>query len=222
MIGRQMTGSSWLHRLPAPVKLLLLVAGGAMIFPVTDRSLLLVCLAAVLSLYASLRVEGLRQLLYLRPLLWLLVFFLGLHGLAGTWETGLSAVLRLLVMVLAANLVSVTTRMDDMINAIRPVFAPLRWIGLSPQKPALAISLVIRFAPVLLFVYGSLSDAYRARTGRATSWRLIAPLALQAVRMSENVAEALSARGGSRGLARRGKDTPQTGRALRLSTNEKG
>ncbi|WP_150526286.1 energy-coupling factor transporter transmembrane component T family protein [Roseibium sediminis] len=201
MIAAQIPGPSWLHSLPTRFKLLVLLVSGAVLFPVDDILILATCVGLVIGLYASLGSKGLVQLRLLRPFGFMMVFILGLHAISGTVETGVSVVLRLTAMVLMANLVSVTTRMDDMLDAVYPIFLPLKWIGGSPRKPALAVTLVIRFAPVLLNVYGCLQDAFRARTGRHSSWRLIAPLALQALKMSENVAEALTARGGSKGLS---------------------
>lgn len=186
--------------MPARFKLLALAFASVLILPVVDPRILVGLLAGVVALYATMGRAGLRQLLLLKPLVSLLVIIFLLHGLSGSWVVGLTSVLRLVVMVLLANFVSITTRMDDMMEAVLPLFYPLRLLGMSPRRPALAVTLVIRFAPVLLAVYSALGEAYRARTGRRGNWRLIAPFALQSLKMSENVAEALSARGGADGL----------------------
>lgn len=200
MISLYLQDETWAHRISARMKLAVLAAISILLFPADDIALLGAVLAGCLLLYWSLGKSGLRQLVFLKPLLVFFVVILALHGLSGTWLEGVTILLRLAVMVLLANFVSVTTRMDDMIEAVRPLFAPLALIGASPRKPALAVALVLRFAPVLLSVYVSLAEAYRARSGRKGSWRLIAPFALQALRMSENVAEALTARGGAGGV----------------------
>lgn len=200
MISLYLPGETWIHKMPVRLKLLGLAAVSIAVFPVADPIILGGVLLVVLALYASLGGAGMRQVLLLRPLLPLLAIIFFLHGLSGSWVMGLTSVLKLVAMVLLANLVSVTTRMDDMLDAVQPLFWPLGLFGASPRKPALAVALVIRFAPVLLSVYSSLREAYQARTGRRGSWRLVAPLALQALRMSENVAEALTARGGADGL----------------------
>lgn len=201
MISVYLPGASWIHRTPVRLKLIALAAISMAILPVHDPGVLGAVLAGVLALYATLGPEGLKQVRLLRPLASLLAIILLLHGIGGSWAEGLVVVLRLVAMVLLANLVSITTRMDDMLDAVLPLFHPLKVFGVSPKKPALAVTLVIRFAPVLLSVYSSLAEAYRARTGKRGSWRLVAPFALQALRMSENVAEALTARGGADGLA---------------------
>ncbi|WP_346893174.1 energy-coupling factor transporter transmembrane protein EcfT [uncultured Roseibium sp.] len=214
MISVYLPGNSWIHRMPVRLKLLVLAAVTMVILPVHDPLVLGLVLAGVLGLYATLGPEGLKQVLLLKPLVFLLLFIFLLHGISGSWVEGLVAVQRLVSMVLLANLVSVTTRMDDMLEAVRPLFYPLKVFGVSPKKPALAVALVIRFAPVLLSVYSSLAEAYRARTGKRGSWRLIAPFALQALKMSENVAEALTARGGAQGLVTEISPNPEKRRRI--------
>ena len=203
MVSLYVPGDSLLHRLPAGLKLILLALISAALMPVSNPVILALVLAAALALYAALGREGLRQLRLIRPLLPILAIIIALHGLTGTMAEGATVALRLLAMVLLANLVTLTTRMDDMLAAIAPLFRPLTLFGLSPRRPALAVTLVLRFVPVLLAVFAGLSEAWRARTGRTTSWRLIAPLALQALMLSDHVAEALIARGGADGLGRR-------------------
>ncbi|MEP3301425.1 MAG: energy-coupling factor transporter transmembrane protein EcfT [Roseibium sp.] len=200
MISLYLPGQSWLHRCSVRLKLFSLAVASLLIFPISDPRLLGVVLIVVVALYGSLGPQGLRQLKALKPLASLVAIIFLLHVVAGSWLEGVTAVLRLVAMVLLANLVSITTRMDDMMEAVMTLFAPLKVFGMSPRKPALAVTLVLRFAPVLLSVFSSLREAYQARCGKRTSWRLMAPFLLQSLAMSENVAEALSARGGADGL----------------------
>ncbi|WP_439530641.1 energy-coupling factor transporter transmembrane component T family protein [Pannonibacter sp.] len=202
MLSLYLPGKSFLHRLPAGAKLVLLALVSAVLMPVAQPLVLAGVLVLALVLYALLGREGLRQVQLVRPLVPILVILLLLHGVTGSAMEGVTVVLRLLTMVLLANLVTLTTRMDDMMAAVAPMFRPLALVGISPRRPALAVTLVLRFVPVLLAVYAALSEAWRARTGRPSSWRLIAPLALQALKLSDHVAEALIARGGADGLGR--------------------
>lgn len=201
MISIYLQGNSWAHRLPAGWKLLAVALASLVLFQVVSVWVYLACLAAVILCYASLGREGLAQLKLLRGLSFVLAGLLALHWASGTLFDGMVIVLRLVVMILAANFVSITTRMDDMLEAVRPLFRPLGVFGISPRKPALGVALVLRFAPHMLLVYGLLREAWQARTGSRNSWRLLAPFAIQSLRMSDNVAEALKARGGSEGLS---------------------
>lgn len=201
MIPIYLTGNSFLHRCPAGLKLLCVALASVALFRLESLSVFLGLLCLVLALYGSLGRKGLAQLTVLKGLAVFLAALLVIHGLSGTFWTGVNVLLRLTVLFLAAHLVSLTTRMDDMQAAVLPLFRPLAWIGLPPQKPALAMTLVLRFAPHMLQIHGKLKDAYRARTGRISSWRMLPPLAIQCLRLSDHVAEALQARGGSQGLA---------------------
>lgn len=201
MISIYLQGASWAHRLPAGLKLLAVALGSLLLFQVTEWWVFGLCLAAVTAAYASLGKRGLAQLKLLRGIAVFVAALLALHWYSGTLPEGIATVMRLIVMVLAANFVSVTTRMDDMLEAVQPLFAPLRWFGVSPRKAALGVTLVLRFAPHMALVFSRLRESWQARTGRKSSWRLFAPFAIQSLRMSDNVAEALKARGGSQGLS---------------------
>lgn len=203
MISMYLKGNSWLHRTPAGLKLLLVAVASLLLFQVTSLWVFLPSLAVVVGLYATLGREGLAQLKLLRGLTVLFGILLLLHWVSGTLMEGFAVILRLIVLVLAANLVSVTTRMDDMLEAVTPLFKPLEWFGYSARKPALGVALVLRFAPHMMQIFSTLREAYQSRSGSRNSWRLLPPLAIQCLRMSDNVADALRARGGSEGLSDR-------------------
>lgn len=196
MISLYLAKKSWLHRLSAGVKLLSLAAISLLLYPVEQPGVLLGVLTATLFAYASLGSAALRQLLALKVLLPLfsLIFLLQ------WWSIGLVAaavlVMRMLTLILLANLITLTTRMDDMMDAVMPLFAPLRLLGVDTRRIAFAVTLLIRFIPVLMAVVSHLLDAWKARGGGRKLWRLAIPLTIQSIRLSDNVAEALAARGG--------------------------
>ncbi|WP_434054463.1 MAG: energy-coupling factor transporter transmembrane protein EcfT [Roseibium sp.] len=209
MISIYLSGDSWLHRTPAGLKLLVVAVASLLLFQVKSPLVLLPCLAGVIGCYATLGSPGLARLALLRGLTVFLAILLLLHWVSGTFWDGVSVILRLVVLILAANLISITTRMDDMLEAVTPLFKPLEWLGLSARKPALCVALVLRFAPYMMQIFGRLREAYQARSGARNSWKLLPPLAIQCLRMSDNVADALQARGGSDGLS--GQDKIRTG-----------
>jgi biotin transport system permease protein len=132
----------------------------------------------------------------LRPL-WPFVLVVGLwHLWLNDPNGGAVVVVRMVTAVAAANLVTMTTKLSDMIAVLERLARPLSPL-LPPRRLALAIALVIRFIPVLSERAGILAQAWRARSGRRPGWRLIAPAALAALDDAENVADALRARGGA-------------------------
>lgn len=195
MISGYLARDTWLHRIPAGAKLAMLAAASMAILPVEDWRILACGLAGVLALYATLGREAFGRVRMLKPLLPLLLIVLIFHGFAGNWDTGAGAVARLLMMVLLADLVTMSTTMQAMMEALTPVLSVLRPLGVDPRKLSLAVSLVVRFVPVLSANWQARTEAWRARTGRRPSWRLVGPFIGETMRMADQVAEALDARG---------------------------
>lgn len=196
MISLYLAQKSWLHRLSAGVKLLFLAAISLLLYPVEQPVVLLLILTATLLAYVSLGRAALHQLRALKALLPLFALIFLLQW----WSIGFAAaavlVMRMLTLILLANLITLTTRMDDMMDAVMPLFAPLRMLGIDTRRIAFAVTLLIRFIPVLMAVVSHLLDAWKARGGGRKLWRLAIPLTIQSIRLSDNVAEALAARGG--------------------------
>jgi biotin transport system permease protein len=132
----------------------------------------------------------------LRPL-WPFLVILGIwHGWTGEWAAGLLIGGKMLVAVAMANLVTMTTRLDDMIGVVERVARPLARFGVQPRVLAVAIALVIRFTPVLMDKAGQLGQAWRARSAKRVNWRIVLPISLMALDDADHVAEAIRARGG--------------------------
>ncbi|SRR5690554_5979101 len=200
MISAYISGGGFLHRLPAGAKLAGLALTSLALLPVSDWRVMGVVLVAVVALYLPLGRAVLPTFKGLRPLLVLAALLLAFHIYLGTAEAGWLAVLRLFAMVLMATLVTLTTRMQDMLDALTPALGPLKVVGLKPQRLALAVTLVIRFTPLLVGLGLVLGEAHLARTGRRGNLRLVAPIAIQALRTADRVAEAIAARGGVDGV----------------------
>ncbi|MBO0347269.1 energy-coupling factor transporter transmembrane protein EcfT [Roseibium sp. CAU 1637] len=200
MISLYHPGTSWLHRLPAGGKLIALAVVSLALMSQTSLPMLGAALGVTLVLYRSLGPGWVGRLAVIRSLLPLALVLLAFHGLTGDWLLGAAVALRLVVLMTLANLVTLTTRMDAMLAAVEPLFRPLSLFGISPRVPSLAVVLVIRFVPVLHQVQLALREAWQARGGRKSSWRIVPPLIIQALKLADHVADALSARGGASGM----------------------
>ncbi|MGO4717156.1 CbiQ family ECF transporter T component [Bradyrhizobium sp. 2TAF24] len=195
MMGGYLARDTWLHRLPAGLKLVALAAVSLALLPVQDWRLLALCLAALVGLYAALGRAALQRLGLFRPLLPLLVIVGGLQGVFNQWQDGAVVVLRLLVMVLAADLVTMTTTMTALMDAVEPLFRLLRPFGVNARKIALAVALVLRFIPVLLANWRAREEAWQARSSRRVPLRIVVLFLAETLRLADHVAEALDARG---------------------------
>ena len=196
MISLYLPGRTWLHAIPAGWKLIALALVSLTVAPFDNLPLMAGLVLATLALYASLGRAALAQVALLRPMWPLFLILLALHAWNGDVLLGLVVCLRILAMVLLANAVTMTTRMDAMMDAVEPLLRPLALFGVAPRAVALAVALMIRLIPLLFALWESLNESYRARTGRRGGWRLLAPFCIQTLRLSHHTAEALAARGG--------------------------
>lgn len=186
------------HRLPAGAKLAALALTTLVLFRLDSP----LPLTAALAVIAALHLPGgrpfaVQALRLLRPL-WPFALVLALwHYWTDDLTTGLVILLRLLAALAAANLVTTTTPLSDMIAVTERLAAPLRHLGLPPRRLALAIALTIRFLPSLSDRLDRLAEAWRARAPSRPGWRILAPAALATLDDADQVAEALRARGGA-------------------------
>jgi len=195
MMGGYLSRATWLHRLPAGLKLLAVAGISIVLLPMQDWRLLALCLAVVVGVYAALGRDAMRRLGLLRPLVPLLVIVGGLQGISSRWDEGASVVLRLLVMVLVADLVTMTTTMSALMEAVEPLFRLLRPLGVNSRKIALSVALVLRFIPVLLVNWHAREEAWRSRSQRRVPLRIVVLFLIETLRLADHVADALDARG---------------------------
>jgi biotin transport system permease protein len=192
--------ASPVHRLPPGVKLLCLAALAVLLFA---RPTLTVAGAAYLgTLVVGLGVARLpvavlaRQVWALR---WFLLVLFVLHTLTTDVASGAHTVLRLLTLVLAAAVVTATTRVTEMVAVVERLCAPVRLVGGRPQRVGLLIAMTLRFIPVLIERVDRIRVAQAARGGAPRGIRAlrttVAPLLVQLLQMAHGVSEALDARG---------------------------
>ena len=185
------------HGWPAGAKLAALCGATMILFAVQSLAFHVLACAGMLALYAApgrvfLR-AGLRRLRVLWPFLAIIALW---HILTATPTLGAVIALRLLTAVGLANLVTMTTRLSDMIAVVRWLATPLRRFGVNTRALEIGIALVIRFTPALAGKGAQLTQSWRARSKRRLGWRIILPFAVLAIDDADHVAEALKARGG--------------------------
>ncbi len=188
---------TWAHRLPAGLKMAALCLWTPLLFALHTPAVLTLATLATAALPLSCGLDfALASARLLRPL-WPFVLIVALWHLWLADPSGIAIILRLITAVAAANFVTMTTRLSDMIAVITTIARPLAAIGLSPGLLALAIAMVIRFIPVMLFKAEVIAQAFRARSPRRPGWRILVPILLAALDDADAVAEALRARGGA-------------------------
>lgn len=185
------------HHWPAGAKLAALCVLTMVLFQVESLTALVLALIALLICYAAPGHQFLRTGLSRLLALWLFVLIILIwHGVTGQFRAGILVAMPMIVAVGAANLVTMTTRLSDMIETVEWLLTPLRKCGLRTDRLALSIALVIRFTPVLAQKGVALIAAWRARSAKRASWQIVLPFAVLAIDDAERVADAIKARSG--------------------------
>jgi biotin transport system permease protein len=195
LLGSYLPGDSVVHRAPAGPKLAVLAVGllllGLFRSPLTVAVGLVVTLAAGLATRLGARVLWAQ----VRPVLVVAVVVGALQvWLAGPVQAAV-VVGWLVAAVLAAGLVTVTTPLADILDAVVAVTRPLRRLGIDPERVALVLALAVRSVPVVAGLARDVQEARLAR-GAGRSVRAFAvPLVIRTVRYADRLGEALAARG---------------------------
>lgn len=193
-LGLYVPRDSPLHRAAPGVKLLGLLLCGVLVFMLHDWRPLLALLGLTLALYAAARLGWRTTWAQLRPALGLLLFFLVVQGLLTNWETAVVTALRFGVMILLASLVTLTTRTSALLAGLERAALPLARLGVNPARVSLAVSLTLRFIPVVAQTVQDVREAQRARGIEKNMLALAVPVIVRTLKMADDVADAIDAR----------------------------
>jgi biotin transport system permease protein len=154
-----------------------------------------VCAAAVVAAYVVAGV-GLRELgRHLWGLRWIVaITAIGQLIFLGP-EPALANTARVAAALLVAALLPLTTRVDDMLDALERGFGPLRRIGVDAERAALLLAVTITTIPVLARLAAEVREAQRARGARPSLRAGIVPFVVLSLRHADQLGEALAARG---------------------------
>jgi biotin transport system permease protein len=201
--------ASVVHRTPAGRKLLALAGLSVLVFAVPTLPVVVGALAGVVVLgLAVARLPAAVLVRQARAVLWWLVALFVLHAVVTDVFTGALTVLRLLALVLAAAVVTATTRVTAMVAFVERVCAPLRFVGVRPARIGLVIAMALRFIPLISERADRIREAQAARGGSVRGLRglttTVVPLLVQVLQLAHTVSEALDARGADDVPMRRG------------------
>jgi biotin transport system permease protein len=97
--------------------------------------------------------------------------------------------------------VTITTPLQALLAAIEPLLRPLQLLGLSSERLAFGMGLLIRMASLQRGTWQQLRQAYQVRGVQRPGLRLIAPSLRAGLRQADHMARALSARQPAAGQA---------------------
>lgn len=188
-------GNSLVHRVPLPVKLVVLCFLAIALFLVRSPWLLAPVPVVAAIVYLSTGQSARQALSRLKPVFFtvLLVAFFSL--IAVSPQEAALQILRLTALMLFAAAVTATTTVNAFISTITSAARPLERLGLCRADDiGLAFGLVVRFVPEIMVRYAALRDAHKARGLRLRPFTLISPLIILTLREADQIAQAIDAR----------------------------
>ncbi|KAF0965849.1 energy-coupling factor transporter transmembrane component T family protein [Rhodococcus sp. T7] len=196
MIGLYRPGDSLLHRMPAGLKLLLLILSiiAATVFVRTPLEVGIVVVLVGL-LYVVAAIPWRVAVAQLRPVVWMLLIIAVFQVLITSPSRAVVVCGVLLISVALAALVTLTTRVTDMLDTVSRALGPLRRVGVDPDRIGLLLALAIRCIPLLT---GIVQEVAQARKARGLQWSMTAlatPVLVRALRTADAMGDALVARG---------------------------
>ncbi|MGR3713010.1 MAG: energy-coupling factor transporter transmembrane component T family protein [Shimia sp.] len=195
MLDLYTPGTSILHRMRPGPKLLAIAVAASALFAIENLTITVAALLLVLLLYRVAQIPLRVALSQVRPLVWILGLFFVLQWYFSGLQIAAYVVLRLATLVMLASLVTLTTRSSDMIDALTRALGFLRPIGVNPDKVSLAISLALRFIPVLGRITMDVREAQKARGLERSVIAVALPVAIRAIKMADEISDAIDSRG---------------------------
>lgn len=195
VIGLYQSGSSVLHRIPAAWKLLGMLLAIIGVLLLTAPWQLAVAAVALAGVFAIARIPARVAVAQLWPMRWFLLFIAIFQVIFTGPERAFMVCGTLLLTVGIASLVTLTTRVTEMLDVCQRLLRPLRRFGVDPDRAGLVLALTIRAIPLLVGIVRDVSEARKARGAGFSLRAMAAPAVVRALRSADAMGDALIARG---------------------------
>ncbi len=220
MIGQYFPGNSFLHRMDARVKILLLLILLIEVFVFTSAPVYLLMTGITFLLIMTSKVPLRMVLRSLKPLWWIILFTFVLHlfshpgkEIYRIWqfvitqegvEQGALISVRLMLLIILSTLLTFTTSPLKLTDALESLLSPFKRLGLPAHELAMMMTIALRFIPTLIRETDKIMKAQQSRgadfvTGSIMSRLknmvpILVPLFLSAFRRADDLALAMEAR----------------------------
>ncbi len=193
MIDLYVFGDSLLHRTRPVVKIVALVIVCTSLFTVEGWPSISIAGILVISGFALAGLKPRHALASLRPAGWILIAIFAVQIFIADILFASFVVARFIVLILAAALVTLTTKTSEFVDGIRSalMYAP-EWVP--KDQIALAVSLCLRFIPLVRSVLDEVRQAQRARGLERNLTALLVPLVVRTLKTADQVSEAIYSR----------------------------
>ena len=195
LVGLYQPGASLLHRLPVGAKLLGLAALSLTIVLVRSMPASWAFLGVALLLAALARVDLRTLARATRAVLLLAVVVAALQWAFYGRDKAIETLVDLVALALAAVVVTATTPVNAMLDAIIRWITPLRRFGVDPERVALTFALAMQALPGTVALALETRDAARARGLGRHPRAFLTPFVIRVVARAHETGDALQARG---------------------------
>lgn len=222
VFGRYVAADSWVHELDPRSKTLGILIFMAIVFMIDSYWGVLAVLVFSLLVMRSTQVPLTHYARAIKPLLFILFFIVLFHLVvdpgrgriidvgpftfySGGLGRGMIAASRMILFVTFAALLSFTTQPQRLAQGLESLLKPLRYLGISPDKLGLMISIALRFIPT---VFDEAERIWKAQVSRGLDLRkhslkrraghilaLLVPVTAGAFRRAMELADSMEARG---------------------------
>lgn len=202
MIPIHVDGSSVMHRMPAGVKLVAMVLTVTLISLTPNGPLLAVWGVLVVAAYALAGLLGSQLWRQIHLMRWvILITVVGQLLFVGEAAAVLNTA-RIVILILVAALVSLTTRVSAMLETIERMVGRFRRFGADPEAVGTVLMVAITSIPVIASHAGRVREAYRARRAGTNIVAMTSTMLVLAIKHADELGDALVARGGHGGSRR--------------------
>ncbi|MBK7722615.1 MAG: energy-coupling factor transporter transmembrane protein EcfT [Austwickia sp.] len=195
LTGSYLPGTSVVHHAPVWLKFVILAAYTSVLLLVREPVVYLALSVLAVTGYA---VAGFGPRVLagqVWPLRWIVVLLTPLQVWSAGWYQAGLTIGSLVLAVAVASLLTVTTRINDMLDSMVAGLQVLRPLGVDPDRVALLLALAIRSIPVIATVLQQSQEARAARGLDRSLRALLTPTMNRTIRYAQGVGEALMARG---------------------------
>ena len=194
-LGLYSPGTSVLHRIPAGWKMLGLFVALLALILLHHPWQYGIGVLVVAGAFAVARIPARTVLRQLWPLRWLLLL-IGVVQIVFSGATAAAVVVGgLLIGIGLATLLTLTTKVTEILDVCQRLLRPLARVGVDPDRVGLVLAMTIRCIPLLTGIVEQVSQARKARGLGFSLVALVVPVVVRSLRTADAMGDALIARG---------------------------
>ncbi|GAB78081.1 biotin transport system permease protein [Austwickia chelonae] len=195
LTGLYLPGDSLVHRAWPSVKMLFLMAVTILLFVFSDLRTVSAVAVVVVVLYVTAGVPTQVAVAQIWPLRWFVLMLFAYQWWSKDWLFAAVMCANLVVAVAGASLVTLTTRVQDMLETTVVLAERLPRRLVDAERWGLLCALTVRSIPVVGRLLEETRDARRARGLERSLRALATPTVIRTIHHAGHVGDALAARG---------------------------